>query len=185
MSQTLLPAFYFYIHLQDICRLKITNIAVFYIFSAFGCSSKIWFAQKDKSLCDLPEYAFVNREGWRQWFGQMCSRWSSCWVGLWRSSLVELCCRGGLKRSGMTATTEDVWKRSGKEFCTSTQYCSKVWGHFLKKSILLFSKDAWYWSKVTVKTFMMQQNILVSNKHCSFQRSARWRIQKNEMYQFY
>ncbi len=133
--------------------------AVFYIvFSAFRCSSKLWFAQKDKMfihLCVLPEYAFVNREGWRQWYGQMCSRWSSCWVGLWRSSLVELCCRGDLERSGMTATMEDVWKRSGKGFCTDIQYWSKVWGHFFMKCILLFSKDALYLSKVTVKTFMM------------------------------
>ncbi len=180
MSQTLLPAFYYYIHLQDICRLKITNIAVFYVFSAFRCSSKIWFAQKDKMfVCDLPEYAFVNREGWRQWFGQMCSRWSSCWVGLWRSSLVELCCRGGLKRSGMTATTEDVWKRSGKEFCTSTQYCSKVWGHFLKKSILLFSKDAFYWSKGTVydvtKDFSFKQTLFFST-FCSLKNPKKWNV---------
>ncbi len=39
----------------------------------------------------------------------------------------------------------------------------------LKKWILVFSKETWYWSKVTVQTFIMLQKISVSNKYCSFE----------------
>ncbi len=38
-----------------------------------------------------------------------------------------------------------------------------------KEIILLFSKDALRWSKVTVKTFIMLQNIYISKKCCYFE----------------
>ncbi len=51
----------------------------------------------------------------------------------------------------------------------------KVWGHLI---ILLFSQDAFIWSEVTVKTFIMLQNISKSNKCCSFELSIHQSIQK-------
>ncbi len=48
----------------------------------------------------------------------------------------------------------------------------------LKKLILLFSKDALNWSKVTVKIFIMLQNIYFSKKCCSFELSIHHRILK-------
>ncbi len=44
---------------------------------------------------------------------------------------------------------------------------------FHKKFILLFIKDALNWSKVTVKTFIVSQNISISNKCCYFES---WKI---------
>ncbi len=35
----------------------------------------------------------------------------------------------------------------------------------LKKQILLFSKDALYWPKLTAKTFIMLQKVYISNQH--------------------
>ncbi len=52
---------------------------------------------------------------------------------------------------------------------------------FWKKLILRFSKNALNWSKVTVKTFMLQK-ISISNKWCSFELSIHQRILKNKMY---
>ncbi len=51
-------------------------------------------------------------------------------------------------------------------------YCSKVWSQYffvMNKLILLFSKDALNWSKVTVKTLIMLQKVSISNKCCSFE----------------
>jgi len=42
----------------------------------------------------------------------------------------------------------------------------KFWVGLTKKPILLFNRDALNWLKV--KTFIMLQNISISNKHCSF-----------------
>ncbi len=47
----------------------------------------------------------------------------------------------------------------------------------------LFIKVALNWSKVTVKSFKMLQNISISNKWCSFELSIH-QIMKNTMYQF-
>ncbi len=47
-----------------------------------------------------------------------------------------------------------------------TFYYNKI---FYKEIILLFRKDAFNCSKVTVKTIMMLQKISVSNKCCSFE----------------
>ncbi len=53
----------------------------------------------------------------------------------------------------------------------------------LEFSKTLFIKVALNWSKVTVKSFKMLQNISISNKWCSFELSIH-QIMKNTMYQF-
>ncbi len=49
------------------------------------------------------------------------------------------------------------------------QYLGSVWllFFFWNTLILLFSKDAFNWIKVTVKTFTMLQNMSISNQCCS------------------
>ncbi len=62
-------------------------------------------------------------------------------------------------------------------------YQSKVLFFLLKKLILLFIKDALNWWNVTVvNTFIMLQNIYISNKCCAFELSIHLWIMKNKMY---
>ncbi len=53
---------------------------------------------------------------------------------------------------------------------------------FLNKLLLLFIMDISYWPKVSVKTFIMLQNIAISNKCCSLELSIHLWILKNKMY---
>ncbi len=60
------------------------------------------------------------------------------------------------------------------EGCAGDQTCKVRWCF-----PLLFSKDAFNCSNVTVKTFIMLQTISISNKHCSFELSIHQRTLKN------
>ncbi len=53
------------------------------------------------------------------------------------------------------------------------------------KVIPLFSKHAFNWSKVTVKTFIMLQKIFILNKCCSFELSIHQRILKKMYHCFH
>ncbi len=69
-----------------------------------------------------------------------------------------------------------LWSKSLswlKESCRSRQGVrrSRVTFIFIIKLILLFRRDALNWSKVSVKTFLMLQNLSISNKCCSFELS--------------
>ncbi len=67
-------------------------------------------------------------------------------------------------------------------------WCLCMYVHYHSKSffdinyIFLFCTDALNWSKVTVKTFIMLQNISISNKCCSFELSVQLWILKNKTY---
>ncbi len=59
-----------------------------------------------------------------------------------------------------------------------TNYTTVQKSVFFKEIILLFSKGALYWLKVTVKTFVMLQKISISNKCCTFELSIHRRKKK-------
>ncbi len=69
---------------------------------------------------------------------------------------------------GWTEISKDQLVSEIKSFCSIIHYTIFFGGgKKLLKLILLFSKDALNWSNLMIKTFMMLQNIYISDKCCS------------------
>ncbi len=88
----------------------------------------------------------------------------------------------------LTLLQHNGWKKlplwTEFRFCTlvneiKAHYLSKCWGQIYLRNVYLFNEDTIIWSKVTVNTFIMLQQIYISNKYkCYFELFIHQRIQK-------